>query len=138
MESMHDLTEIALVAAPPETVWKDWTDATRLAEWIWPPRFETTAVVEPVQRGAWTVRSDVAEMAVLGEVLSAVPPGELRLAWRWQGEDHATDVSVSFEPAADDATRLTVHHAGFRTDEERDTHIQGWTDCLDRLVDRYR
>jgi hypothetical protein len=24
-------------------------------------------------------------------------------------------------------------HGGFATEESRDEHIQGWTDCLDRL-----
>src|SRR5689334_15758170 len=43
---MHELTEEALVAASVDRVWDDFTQAGPLGEWIWPPRFETEAVVE--------------------------------------------------------------------------------------------
>jgi uncharacterized protein YndB with AHSA1/START domain len=132
--SMYDLTQAALVAAPPAIVWRDWTDAEALAAWLWPARFETSATIDPVEGGAWTVRSAPMGMAVVAEVVAVDPPRGLRLAWRWEGDDHGTDVSVGLEPAADDATRVTVTHTGFPTASERDEHIQGWTDCLDRLI----
>jgi uncharacterized protein YndB with AHSA1/START domain len=135
--SMFEMTESALVAASVDVVWGDLTDAPRLAEWIWPPRFETTAIVEPRELGRWEVRSDVAELAVLGRVLEARPPTRLRLEWRWEGEEHATDAELTLEGAADAATRVTVRHAGFLSAEERESHIEGWSNCLQRLVDRY-
>jgi uncharacterized protein YndB with AHSA1/START domain len=135
--TMYDLTEAALVAASPETVWHDWTDASALAEWIWPPRFETAVMIDAIPGGVWEVRSVPASMAVLGQVVSLERPVALRLAWRWDGDEHATDVDVSFEPAADGATRVVVVHSGFPTAAERDDHVQGWTDCLDRLVARH-
>ena len=97
---MESLTEVALVAAPPETVWHDLTDAVALAEWFWPEGLETTTVVEPELRGLWEVSSTVAGIAVQGEVLAMDAPHELRLLWRWAGEEHTTDVTITLEPAA--------------------------------------
>lgn len=134
---MNELTQLALVPASVDQVWRDFTDATSLAEWIWPPRFETSAAVDPNPEGPWEIRSDVAELAVLGRVGAADPPRELRLAWRWDGEAHATDVDIRLEPAAEDATRVSVHHSGFETADERESHVEGWSNCLQRLVERY-
>ena len=133
---MLELTEEALVAASVDAVWTDFTDAAHLAEWMWPPRFETTAVVDPTPGGPWEVRSDVAGIAVIGRVVAADEPRSLRLAWRWDGEDHTTDVEITLEKAADAATRVIVHHSGFETAEERGTHVEGWSNCLQRLVER--
>ena len=131
------MTESALVAASVDSVWSDLTDASRLAEWIWPPRFETKAVVEPVELGRWEVRSDVAELAVEGRVLEIEAPRRLRLEWRWEGEEHATDAELTLETAADASTRVIVRHTGFLSADERESHIEGWSNCLQRLVDRH-
>ncbi|SFS02511.1 Uncharacterized conserved protein YndB, AHSA1/START domain [Microbacterium sp. cf046] len=131
---MYELTEEALVAASVDVVWRDFTDPTALAAWIWPPRFETTAAVDPHPQGSWQVRSEVVPMAVLATVLELDAPQELRLAWRWDGEEQSTDVDITLEPAGDDSTRVAVRHSGFETADERDSHVQGWSDCLQRLV----
>jgi uncharacterized protein YndB with AHSA1/START domain len=134
---MFEMTESALVAASVDEVWSDLTDASRLGEWIWPPRFDTEAVVEPVELGRWEVRSSVADLAVLGRVLDLEAPTRLRLEWRWEGEDHTTDAELTLERAADASTRVTVRHTGFQSADERESHIEGWSNCLQRLVDRH-
>jgi uncharacterized protein YndB with AHSA1/START domain len=134
---MHELTEEALVAASVDVVWREFTVAGRLAEWFWPPRFETMAVVEVRELGRWEVLSVPADLAVEGKVLQFEAPHALRLAWRWAGEDHTTDVEIALEPAADAATRVIVRHSGFASTEERDNHVDGWSTCLQRLVDRH-
>lgn len=134
---MRELTEEAVVAASVDTVWADLTHARRLAEWIWPPRFETTAVVEPHELGRWEIRSEVAGLAVEARILAIDAPNTLRLEWRWAGEEHATDVEIALERAADASTRVIVRHSGFVSAEERESHVEGWSNCLQRLVDRY-
>jgi uncharacterized protein YndB with AHSA1/START domain len=135
--AMFELTEEAEVSASVEKVWRDWTDAEAVVEWIWPPRFETRATIEPHREGRWEIRSDIAELAVLATVLQVDEPERLRLAWRWDGEEQVTDVEVRFGARGDAATRITVHHAGFETEAERDSHVEGWSNCLQRLVERY-
>jgi uncharacterized protein YndB with AHSA1/START domain len=134
---MYELTEEAVVAASVDSVWADFTESERVAQWMWPERFETTAVVELFELGRWEVRSDVVDLAVEAKILTFDPPVALRLAWRWAGEDESTDVEIALERTADAATRVIVRHSGFRTAEERATHVEGWSNCLQRLVDRY-
>ena len=134
---MHELTEEALVAASVTAVWKDFTDAASLADWYWPARFESKALIEAVPQGRWSIRSAVADIAVEGRVLAVDAPHSLRLEWRWAGEEHRTDVEITLEPAADDATRVIVRHTGFLSADERESHVEGWSSCLQRLIDRY-
>lgn len=134
---MHELTEEALVAASVDTVWTQFTDAASLAEWYWPPRFETEVLIDLVPQGRWEVRSAVADIAVEATVLTLDPPRSLRLQWRWAGEEHSTDAEITLEPAADNATRVIVRHAGFISAEEREHHVEGWSSCLQRLIDRH-
>lgn len=135
---MIELSERALVAASVDDVWSDLVHAARLEQWIWPARFETTAVVEPWELGRWEIRSEPADLAVLARIVAIEPTRLLRLEWRWAGEDHTTDASIELEPAADASTRVLVHHTGFVSDDDRASHVEGWSNCLQRLVDRYR
>lgn len=134
---MFEMTESGLVAASVDTVWADFTDASRLSEWIWPPRFETHAVVEGGVGGRWQIVSRVAELAVLGRILAIEAPRKLRLEWRWEGEDHSTDAEITLAEAADSSTRVSIRHSGFLSLEERESHIEGWSNCLQRLIDRH-
>ena len=134
---MHELTEEALVAASFDVVWAEFTHPELLVSWFWPPRFETTAVVEVRELGPWEVRSEVAHLAVEAQVLTFEAPHRLRLAWRWAGEEHTTDVELELEEAADATTRVIVRQTGFATAEERAEHVDGWSSCLQRLVARH-
>jgi uncharacterized protein YndB with AHSA1/START domain len=134
---MFELTEGALVAASVDVVWADLTDATRLAEWFWPPRLEAETAVEARPLGAWRVHSAIADITVEARILAIDSPHSLRLEWRWAGEDHATDAEITLEAAADAATRVIVRHSGFVSAADRENHVEGWSDCLQRLVDRY-
>ena len=59
------------------------------------------------------------------------PAAEVDLA----GEDAETLVTVELVPSGEGGTGLALRHEGFADDATRDDHIQGWTDCLDRLPD---
>lgn len=132
---MSELEVGATVHAPPQTVWSDWVDSGALAAWFWPPRLQASASVD-VDTGMWKLRSDVADMGVTAQVRAIEPPHRLGLRWQWDGEDAATDVTVMLD-AVGDATQVMVVHTGFTDLEERERHVQGWTDCLARLVERH-
>lgn len=134
---MRELTEEARVQASVGVVWADLTEAALLSEWFWPERFDTQAAIDAIPLGRWEVRSAPEGLAVLGVILAIDPPHVLRLRWRWQDDEHATDAEFTLEPAADDTTRVIVRHAGFLSDDERESHVQGWSHCLQRLVDRH-
>lgn len=138
VSGMHELTQTVEVEASIDELWKDVTDAERLTRWFWPERLEPSAKVDPVVSGEWTVRSPVGGFAVKARVLELDPPRALTLAWRWSGEatDAVTTAALTFTER-DASTRVTVHHRGFATEGERDQHVQGWADCLERWVERW-
>jgi uncharacterized protein YndB with AHSA1/START domain len=71
-------------------------------------------------------------MAVSGEYVEVEPPGRLVFTWQWDGEDERTLVTVDLTATAG-GTDLRLVHESFVDDAARDSHAQGWSDCLDRL-----
>lgn len=50
----------------------------------------------------------------------------------WADEPTETLVTIELKEAAE-GTALTLLHERFDTDESRDNHAQGWSDCFDRM-----
>lgn len=118
--------------APPERVWWALTDPAALAAWFWPERFGTTAEVDLRPGGRFRIAGPLVGMAVSGEYAEVVPPDHLVFSWQWDGEDERTLVTVELTATAS-GTDLRLVHDRFADDATRDSHAQGWSDCLDRL-----
>ncbi len=129
---MNGLTVDRRIAAPPERVWRALTDPVRLAEWFWPPRFETAVELEAREGATYRIASAPVGMAVSGTIVAIDPEHSLTLTWRWDGEELDTRVRIALTPDGD-GTRVTVRHDGFADGETAGEHVQGWNDCLDRL-----
>jgi uncharacterized protein YndB with AHSA1/START domain len=71
-------------------------------------------------------------LAVRGRYLETAAPHRLSFTWHWDGEDDQTVVTIDLS-GVDGVTELALRHDGFADDEARDSHIVGWTECLDRL-----
>ena len=127
----HTATATRVVDAPPARTWRALT-TDELAAWFWPPRFATTARLEPEVGGALRIHSDPMAMGVTGEVVELVDGERLLVTWRWDGEDGETLVAIGVEPEGD-GSLVTVVQEGFATPEAAEEHAQGWRDCLDRL-----
>ncbi len=124
----------ATVARAPVEIWRDLTEAERLARWYWPARLESTYAVNPVVGGTWRVRSDVIDLGSTATFLEVVPSERLVASWQWDGEHSSSEVSVVLA-GADGGTIVTVTHGANPSTDARDLHRQGWTDCLTRLVE---
>jgi uncharacterized protein YndB with AHSA1/START domain len=120
------------LAAPPERVWRALTDPAALAAWFWPERLAPTAEVDLEERGRYRVASASAGMAVTGRYVEVTAPRRLVCTWSWDGGDTETLVAIDLAPAGD-GTDLALVHEGFADDSARQDHVQGWSDCLDRL-----
>jgi uncharacterized protein YndB with AHSA1/START domain len=120
------------LTAPPDQVWRALTDPAALAAWFWPERLAPTAEVDMDEGGRYRIASRPADMAVEGTFVEVEAPRRLVCTWSWDGQDAETRVTLGLAPTAE-GTRLDLLHEGFADEPTRDDHMQGWTDCLDRL-----
>jgi uncharacterized protein YndB with AHSA1/START domain len=128
-----ELQLLRTLAAPPERVWRALTDPAALAAWFWPARLAPTAEVDRVEAGGrYRIASSAAGMAVAGGYVAVERPRRLELTWNWDGEAEETRVTIELAPV-EGGTGLSLRHEGFADDATRDDHVQGWSDCLDRL-----
>jgi uncharacterized protein YndB with AHSA1/START domain len=118
--------------AGPEAVFLAFTDSSELGAWFWPPRLKPTAEVDLHVGGRYAVRSQVSSLGVSGRCTAVAVNRSLAFDWTWDGEALTNEVTLGFEPNGR-MTRLTVLHRGFEGAAQRDDHVTGWSDCLDRL-----
>ncbi len=55
----------------------------------------------------------------------------------WIGDDgkpeHWSTLTLRFEDAGPGKTKLTLEHVNLRSVESRNNHVEGWTECIDKL-----
>jgi uncharacterized protein YndB with AHSA1/START domain len=129
-----DVLEVSVhVAAPPETVFRYFTEAERYAQWM-----GGTAVLEPVPGGEYRVRMRDGVEAV-GRFVELEAPRRVVFTWGWTGAfavpPGSTRVEVTLA-AEDGGTRVVLRHSGLPSDDERRQHRGGWELYLRRLAVR--
>ncbi len=142
------ITITRVVKAAPAKVFEAWTDAGHLSRW-WGPRdgrrdFSTPhAEVDPRPGGTFRTcirapRGD--EYWARGTYSEIDPPRRLAFTHAWENEHgearHERSVTVDFAPTGG-RTRVAFRIGGFRSVAERDGEIEGWNQCLDRLVRQF-
>jgi uncharacterized protein YndB with AHSA1/START domain len=137
----HELSISRVLDAPRNLVFKVWSTPEHLVRWWGPKNFTTPAVRTDFRRcGQWssTIRSpEGVDYPAHGVYAEINPPERLVFSFSWdedgeRGND--TLITVTLKEAGD-GTRLTFHQAFFDTVETRDSHEEGWGECMDRLVD---
>ncbi len=118
-------------------LWQAWTVPEELARWWWPERFQTIHHIDARPGGSYRfTTADVPPMGQLelaGVFEQVQPPRYLAYTWRWESDlGHESRVTVEFLPEGNE-TLIRVRHEGLRDDADRDNHVVGWNDCLDRL-----
>jgi uncharacterized protein YndB with AHSA1/START domain len=122
--------------APPERVFKAWTDADILARWWGPEGFH--AKLDVRVGGAWksTMVGPKGEAHVVSGVYrEIVPPKRLVMTWSWETDGrrgHETVIELTFEPAAG-GTRMRMVQSLFESADQRDQHNMGWTSSFNDL-----
>lgn len=137
----HALSITRVLDAPRSLVFKAWTRPEHLARW-WGPRDYTAVSFKMDLRPGGAYRACIRSPAgqdswMSGTYREVVEPERLVFTFAWEAADgtpkHQTLVTVTFAEAGG-RTRLNFHQAVFETTADRDSHVDGWSQCLDRLV----
>lgn len=128
--------------APARTVFDQWVTADGLRNWFAPDGFEVTLVeAVPVPGGRWQVemRSNEGQVYLEYGDFREIRPGERLVMTLTQGLGAEigprTTVSVDFV-ASNGRTEMHFMQEGLETVERRDSNIEGWQECFDKLAAR--
>ena len=133
-----------VIPAPPEAVFRAWTEPDRIRRWSCPPG--GTILESQVDLEAGGVYRLVIE-AKEGTVHTAFGtygeidrPNRLVYTWDWEEAENAIgETLITVEFLADGAsTEVVVTHEGFPTAEAAEGHRLGWTWSVERLEELFR
>jgi uncharacterized protein YndB with AHSA1/START domain len=126
--------------APPEKVFRAWTQPEALKAWWCPSGWSATAIEVDLRVGGeyrigMRRAGRGAEIAVFGHFLEVRPPKRLRYTWRWEGAfERMPDTSVTVEfVRSGRGTELTLYHENFDDAGIRQQHWIGWIAACNRL-----
>ena len=132
------LTQV--LPAPRPRVFALFTEPGELPRWWGPHGFRTPGVEMDVRPGGsyrFAMRPPEGELFHLaGEFVAVDPPTLLSYTFRWEPpdpDDQETLVTLAFEEAGPEATKVRFTQEKFRTEERRALHEQGWTDTFEKL-----
>ena len=125
-------------AAPPERIWRAWTDAKALKQW-WSPPGESVSVAELDVRVGGRFRicfggADGNAHECAGTYKEVVKPGKLVFTWTWPRTtpERESLVTILFT-AKGRGTELVFRHERFFDEKVRDDHKRGWSKLLEGL-----
>lgn len=127
------------LAAPPERVFRAWTEVEELARWFGPQGVSSRNVeVDLRPGGSYRLEFHGSEgfvASLSGSYREIKAPERLAFTWAWgEGDLAGIETLVTIElRAADGGTELTLTHEGVPTDSALEKHRTGWTSCLDSL-----
>jgi uncharacterized protein YndB with AHSA1/START domain len=119
--------------APPETVWRLWTEPAQVTRWM-----GDIATLQPWPGGTFRVAYASGDV-VAGEFVDAEAPQYLAFTWGWDEPDAltppgSTRVELTLEPLAGGRTRLHMRHTD-QPEAALENHDAGWRFFLPRLVE---
>ena len=126
--------------APPDKVFRAWTDPEILVRWWGPEGMHIPDCEMDVRPGgAWRTtmaNKDGDTYTVAGEYREIAAPNRLVMTWGWIQDDgrrgHETEVVVTFEDVPH-GTRMRLVQSVFQDAEQRNSHEMGWQSTLNDL-----
>lgn len=139
LKEKPSLTLIREYGAPPESVWRAWTDAKALKQWWATSAGEGVSLAELDVRVGGRYRicfggADSNEHECAGVYKEVVKPKKLVFTWSWPRTtpDRVSLVTILFN-ARGAGTEVVFKHEQFSDEAARDNHKRGWTSLLDKL-----
>jgi uncharacterized protein YndB with AHSA1/START domain len=151
----RDVVAARVLDAPPEDVWRAWSEPAEVARW-WGPSGFTAPVADmdfreggssllcmraPAEFGGtdywntWTYRSITPYERI--EFDMAFTRADRSPATPPPGVPDRVPHVVTLVPLGDGRTEVTVTEHGYGTDEARDMSLAGLEQCLDKMVAMY-
>jgi uncharacterized protein YndB with AHSA1/START domain len=139
-------TEQALVIrrvfdAPPDTVFRLWSDPARVKEWWHPKGFTTPTFEMNFRKGGayrYSIRSEKNHGWAHGVYQEIDAPHRLVMSFQWETGDPAHDqptlITITFDPQGEGKTLLTFRQEPFASEAERLSHTAGWGQVLDAFA----
>jgi len=124
--------------AAPSAVYAAWTDPKKIVKWFGPdagPVEQAELDVRAGGRYSIVFRTESGEQHhVSGVYREVVPNDKLIFSWAWRSTPKRESlVTVLIKPEAS-GSLLTLQHEKFFDEKARDDHRNGWSGCLDKLV----
>jgi uncharacterized protein YndB with AHSA1/START domain len=134
-QAKFELVITRIFDAPRSLVFKVWSTPEHLMRWWGPKDFAcTSAKTDFRPGGAWrtSIRSpEGTDHGASGVYREIVEPERLVFTFAWDNSSE-TLITATFEERGGQ-TKLTFRQTPFDTVESRDSHQEGWSECLDRL-----
>ena len=131
-----DLVLTRLLDAPREALFRCWATPALIERWFAPAPLTTTVEqfdLRPGGASIVTMRDPAGNVYPgNGVYLEIVPNERLVFTFKWAHEGAIeTLVTVTWREEGG-RTRQSFHQTPFTSVEERDSHVGGWTECLDK------
>ena len=140
MLAKPSLTITRRIKAPPEKVYRAWTDPAQITRWFGPEGAEMLSAEADARVGGryhMVFRTpDGEEHDVSGSYREVVPNAKLVFTWMWRTMPERESLVTVALKRDGDGTLLTLLHEQFFDEAARDRHRSGWSGTLDKL-DRY-
>jgi uncharacterized protein YndB with AHSA1/START domain len=136
------LTITRVLGAPPERVWREWTEPEAFADWFGGAEVEVpleSVAMDVRPGGAWraTMLAGRREIRWIGEYLEVDPPARLVLTITDRPAEDARELlTVGLRDLGDGRTEMVVHQEGHMRPEDYEGAKSGWGVFLDRLGER--
>jgi uncharacterized protein YndB with AHSA1/START domain len=130
--------------APPERVWREWTDPAAFADWFGGPDYEVpvaTVSMDVRPGGAWRATMLAGpgrgEIQWKGEYREVVEPERLVFTVSDQpGEERYELVIVVLTDLGDGRTEMLFEQRGHMSAEQYERAGEGWSGFFDRIAER--
>ena len=138
--AQHELVITRTFDAPRPLVFKAWSAAEHMVRWLGPRDFTAPHCSMDFRVGgayrACIRSAEGQDYWMRGIYREVIEPERIMFTFSWEEEGERGRenlVTVTFAEQGG-KTRMTFRQAFFETIEQRDSHHQGWSECIDRLA----
>ena len=136
--SKPSLTIKRRIAAPPEKIFRAWTEPEKITRWFGPEQVEVLHAETDARVGGRyriVARSpDGEQHDVSGTYREVVPNEKLVFTWAWRTTPERESLVTVMLKSDGGGTLLTLMHEQFFDEPARERHLSGWTETLDKLA----